>query len=55
MESKIYIVVNNSIEFPCMDKKFNQQKGSELFPLSGSLEFVAIDILGPLRKSKAGS
>lgn len=33
---------------------FNHQKCLKLFPASGSLEFVAMDLLGPLSKSKGG-
>lgn len=50
-----YTVVYNCTECLHMGTKFNNQWKLELFPSAGSLEFVVIDIFGPLPITKASN
>lgn len=53
MVINVHKVVNNCTKCSRMGTKPNHQIKSELLPAAGLLDFVAIDILGPLSKAKA--
>lgn len=56
MTNKVFIVVRTNFSCAWLRGTQNRyQKLMKLFPAIGSLEFVALDILGPSRKAARGS
>lgn len=56
MTNKVFIVVRTNFSCAWLRGKQNRyQKLMTLFPATGFLEFVALDILGPSRKAARGS
>lgn len=49
----LWTVVNNCTEHPRVSTEFIHQRKLELIPAAGHLEFVAVDILGQLLRTKA--
>lgn len=53
MVTDVCNLVNNCNQFPHMGTKFKHRQQLELLPPADPLEFVAIDILGPLPRIKS--
>lgn len=55
MAADVYITVQSCTDCPRLEMKFRLLRRLDLFPPNGSLEFVAIDILGPLPRTSSSN
>lgn len=54
MAKNVNELVDNCLECGKMRENYRQQRNLKLFPAKGPLQFVAMDILGPLLKTERG-